>query len=150
MSDSVSARHRLPYLFAGQAQKEIAHNEALALIDVLLHPAVEGEQASPPANLASGDSGKCWLIAAGGTSEWLGHDGDIACWTGGSWRFSTPLPGMGIWDHGTGNVWAYLDGQWSPPSPIPDASGGNVVDIEARAIINQLLQRMRDIGLVDG
>lgn len=150
MPDSVSARHSLPYLFAGQAQKEITHNEALALIDMLLHPVAEGEQVSPPANLAGGDSGKCWLVAVGGTSEWLDHDGDIACWAGGSWRFSVPLPGMGIWDQSTGKVWSYLDGQWSPPGPIPDASGGNVVDIEARATISQLLQRLRDIGLVEG
>jgi hypothetical protein len=38
MADA-SARFELPFIMAGQAQKEITHNEALVLIDAVMVPA---------------------------------------------------------------------------------------------------------------
>ena len=37
MTSDATPRWALPQLFAGQAQKEVFHNEALARIDMLLH-----------------------------------------------------------------------------------------------------------------
>ena len=47
MSDA-SDRFALPLLHAGQAQKEITHNEALQLIDMLLHPYAESASLTAP------------------------------------------------------------------------------------------------------
>ena len=41
-------RWGLPLLFAGQAQKEIFHNEALMLVDALLHGRVESADLGAP------------------------------------------------------------------------------------------------------
>jgi hypothetical protein len=48
-------------LQAGQAQKELTHNEALALIDMLLHAQVESMTvATPPGGAVVG---QCWVVA---------------------------------------------------------------------------------------
>ena len=58
-------RWGLPLLFAGQAHKELAHNEALVLIDALLHGRVESAAINaPPKDPAPG---QCWIVAAGGS-----------------------------------------------------------------------------------
>lgn len=58
-----TGRHKLPCLAVSQAQKEITHNEALALIDALVHPVVEEQLSVPPAP-TDADIGKCWLIGS--------------------------------------------------------------------------------------
>jgi hypothetical protein len=42
MTDQISARLALPLLAAGQAGKEVTHNEALTRLDMLVQPAVAG------------------------------------------------------------------------------------------------------------
>ena len=74
---STTPRHSLPYLFSGQSQKELYVNEAHAILDSLLHPAIEGELAAPPTSPAEG---QCWLVAPGGSDAWTGHDGEVASW----------------------------------------------------------------------
>ena len=70
-----TTRHGLPLLQAGQAQKEVTHNEALVLLDLLAHPAVEGVLATPP---AAPTPGQGWIIGAGATGAWSGQDGALA------------------------------------------------------------------------
>lgn len=87
-----TARWALPLLFAGQAQKEITHNEALVLIDALLHARVESaDLASPPGTPLVG---QCWIVADGATGDWAGKMGAIALWTEGGWRFVPPSAGL--------------------------------------------------------
>jgi hypothetical protein len=56
-----TGRHNLPLLAVTQAQKEITHNEALVLIDALLHKAVEGVALTAPA-----DRQRYWQMLVGG------------------------------------------------------------------------------------
>ena len=61
-----TARLALPYILANQAQKEVTHNQALALLDALVHLAVQDRDlASPPASPADG---ACYLVAAGAST----------------------------------------------------------------------------------
>ncbi len=84
-------RWSLPLLFAGQAQKEIFHNEALMLVDALLHGRVESaDLGTPPTDPAVG---QCWIVAAPAEGAWSGEAGTIACWTEGGWRFVAPRAG---------------------------------------------------------
>jgi hypothetical protein len=86
----------LPLIAAGQAQKEITHNEALGLIDIMVQLVVESAGlAMPP---ASPSYGQCWIVGTGGTGAWSGKDGAVAGWTANGWLFAVPprwLAGLG-------------------------------------------------------
>lgn len=144
-------RHQLPYIATGQAQKETTHNEALLRIDALLQPIVEAEIAVPPAIQAGTQPGKCWLIAAsipGAPGEWAGKQGQIACWNGYGWHYIIPAEMMRIKNKALSADMVFALGIWSAPASIADVTGGSVIDVEARSIINQLLMRLRNAGLI--
>ncbi|NJM50618.1 MAG: DUF2793 domain-containing protein [Sphingomonadales bacterium] len=148
MPQMQTARHKMPILFSGQAQKELTHNEALTVIDALINPVVIDEIAAPPVNLTENDAGKCWLVAPSAQDDWAGHDKKIAYWTGGSWRFLAAYDGMTIWNSAISAYCFYKLGEWSSANNINDATGGNVVDGEARLAVNAILALIRQIGLI--
>lgn len=82
----------LPLLAVAQAQKEATHNEALVVLDALVHAAVEaGPIAAPPLDPAEG---QCWIVDPMPVGEWAGREGLIALWTAGGWRFLVPREGL--------------------------------------------------------
>ncbi len=141
--DIVSPRFGLPLLFAGQAQKEAFVNEAHALADALLHCAIEGEAAEPPASPADGET---WLIGLSATGDWAGRDGAIACRQGGNWLFVAPRDGIRLLDRSTGQERRYF-GSWQTPAAPAGPSGGVTVDSEARAAILELIASLREAGV---
>jgi hypothetical protein len=162
---STTARFRLPLIAAGQAQKELYHNEALAAIDAAPHACIEDESVTaPPEGPAAGDS---WLVAAGATGEWAERDDSLATWTEGGWRFVTPIAGMAVWNkaaghwaHWSGTAWVsgwpvqalLIDGQQvvgSRQPDVPSPSGGTTIDAEARATIDLLIVTLKAHGLID-
>lgn len=85
----------LPLIEAGQAQKHITHNEAVTVVDTLLHLAVKSRAlASPPATPAEGDR---YLVAASPAGAWAGHAGELAYWQAGAWLFMAPRSGWRTW-----------------------------------------------------
>jgi hypothetical protein len=148
MPDNLSARHQFPFLAVGQAQKEMTHNEALLLIDALLHPSVQTELQAPPAANTETDNGKSWLIGAAPTGAWAGKAGQIAHWTGGSWRYLGPKEGMRIWNIAVQSEMHFINGLWSIMSAIAAPSGGAVIDVEARSAIAAILQMLRSSGAI--
>ncbi len=145
MSETSSPRHQLPFLAAAQAHKEITHNEALARIDALLHPVVEGKTGLPPI-LAPQDAGQSWLVDAGATGEWQGKDGQIAYWTGGSWRYIAPTEAMRVRNISTDTEILRIGNDWIAAPSISDPQSGTIIDVEARAAIVALLSHFRTIG----
>lgn len=159
-----SPRFALPYLFPGQAQKEVFHNEALVSIDCALHACIEGVAADPT---VAPDVGESWIIGAG-TGDWSGKDDCIATWTDGGWRFTLPVPGMLVWDQ-TASYWRHWSGtSWAngalPASAfhiggeqvvgprlaaIASPSGGTTIDSEARAAIAAVIATLMSHGLID-
>jgi hypothetical protein len=146
MAENATTRHALPYLYIGQAQKEITHNEALVRIDALLHPVIQDWLAAPPPSLGPSSDGLCWLIAPSATGAWTAKDGQIARWTGGSWRFLTPAEGMVIWYQAEQKRLFYIGGDWADMAAIASPVGGTVVDVEARAAIVAILNHLRQIS----
>ncbi|MXO75609.1 DUF2793 domain-containing protein [Altererythrobacter aerius] len=122
----------------GQAQKEVSVNAALARADILLHPAIEGESAAPP---ASPRDGECWPVAADGTGAFAGHAGELASFTLGQWHFTPPFPGLRVHDRAAGQAIVFLDSWQRVPQPALPA-GGAVVDAEARAAIAELVRAL--------
>jgi hypothetical protein len=164
MTDT-STRLKLPLLAAGQAQKETTHNEALALVDMLVQPVVLA--VAPGAVPASPLPGQCWIVGPGAVGAWAGQDGALACWTSGGWRFSSPFEGMTVWDTATGTMARRTVSQWvtgevsaslyrvaglqvvGARQPVINApSGGATIDAEARIVIGNILSALRIHGLV--
>jgi hypothetical protein len=138
----------LPMLAVGQAQKEITHNEALAMIDALISAVIEGRQPAPPPSLTENDAGKCWLVAASASGFWLAKSDQIACWTGGSWRFNVPVSGMRIWNAATNSQMIWRNNAWQESVAISDPSAGSVIDVQARSAVVAILQLLRQSGLL--
>ena len=164
MSDQ-SDRFKLPLLAAGQAQKEITHNEALTLADMLFHSVVVSVAPTsvPPAPMP----GECWIVGTSPTGAWAGQAGAIAGWSAGGWRFVLPIDGMAVWSladsiivRRSGGVWVV--GELTATSlkiggnqvvgaragSIASVSGGSVIDDEARVTINAILVILRSHGLI--
>lgn len=141
---ATTSRLGLPLLFAAQAGKEVVHNEALARIDALLHPAIEGERSEPPASAADGTA---WIVSADAVGDWMGRDGMIALRQLGQWLFVQPAPGMWVFDRELTQFAFFSDG-WQKASTIQEPSGGSTVDSEARAAIGALLLALRASGIL--
>jgi hypothetical protein len=81
-------RWALPLLAAGQAQKEVTHNESILAIDRLLHLAVVSRsEAEPPIGPRLGDT---YIIGPAALGLWSGLAGQLAMWDGVGWTI-TPL-----------------------------------------------------------
>lgn len=165
MSDEQTARLGLPLLHAGQAQKELDHNEALALLDLAVQAAVVAIGVEiPPSDPALGE---CWIVGSDPVGSWAGHGGALAGWTTGGWRFVAPRAGMAVWRmsdgleaHHDGTAWVvgavrasgvFVDGERvvsARGSAIANASGGVTIDVEARIALDGILAALRLHGLI--
>lgn len=165
MSHESTPRLLLPLLQPGQAQKELDHNEALALLDIATQPVVEsvGEN-EPPADPAPG---QCWATGAEPTGAWAGHAHSLAGWTEGGWRFVAAVEGATAWSRADGVYAQWRAGSWRigeivarsvaidgqavigpRQPPIADPTGGTVIDSEGRAAIIAILDVLRRHGLI--
>ncbi len=142
--ESASPRFALPLLFAGQAQKEVFVNEALSMIDGLLHCAVEEIVAAPPSAPNEGDA---WLIADGASGDWADRGGQIALRQTSQWLFATPRDGMRVLNKSTGQDLRRTGGTWVAATAPAPAAGGALVDSEARAMLAALVASLRQAGI---
>lgn len=157
-------RHGLPLLAAGQAQKEVTHNEALLAIDRQLHLAVETRSVATPPSVAS--QGSSFIVAAGAVGAWAGHANAIATYDGYGWIFVEPTRGCLAWvaDEAVFTVYdaGWLTGGWpvsalriagrtvlgANPVEIVAPNGGTTIDTEARATLTVLLAALREQRVV--
>ena len=81
----------LPLLAAAQAQKHVTHNEAIATLDALVHlSVVERNRTAAP---AAATEGARYLVGPGASGVFAGHEGEIALFDLGTWRFLAPQAG---------------------------------------------------------
>ncbi len=137
----------LPYLFAAQAGKEITHNEALLLIDLLLHRRVLAVGGNP-ANLLTPTDGQAWIVATNATGDWAGRDGQIALFGAGAWRYISPPNGMMVWVESSGG-WMRRNGQvWQTPPAAPAISANANQDEGARTALSSVISALTAWGLL--
>jgi hypothetical protein len=141
---SRSSRFGLPFLFPGQAQKEVYINEAHALVDALLQPVIEGVSDTPP---VYPQDGGCWIVGSTPTGAWAGHASEIACYQAGSWLFAPAVNHMRVFDRSS-SVYLHFNERWSLPATVTAPSGGSTVDTEARAAITALIQALASGGAI--
>lgn len=158
-------RLKLPLLEAGQAQKEVLHNEAITAIDLLLQNCIEDSAIDTPP--AEPSPGQCWIVGGGPTGAWAGHADEVAAWTGGGWRFFQAQAGMAFWHAAEQCSIAYNGTEWvtgevrakrikisglqivgSQHSAVLNPAGGAFIDAEARASIGGILNALRSHGLI--
>ncbi|MFC3101531.1 DUF2793 domain-containing protein [Altererythrobacter lauratis] len=142
--NSATARYALPFLFTGQAQKEIFLNEVAARTDLLLHPAIKGITNSPPASPQPGD---CWLVGNAPTAGWTGRNGHLAGFQAGNWLFIAPRSGMTVFNESAGQIMRFANG-WHMAAAVPGPQGGTVIDVEARATLDALIAALLAAGLL--
>lgn len=94
MSESSSILS-LPLLMPSQSQKHVTHNEALALLDVLVQTvALTRDTTTPPALPGLGE---CHIVPDSATGDWAGQDGLIAVYEDSYWRFIGPKSGWRVY-----------------------------------------------------
>ena len=133
---------------------------------MLVAGAIEDEPSgTPPSSPALGD---CYIVADGATSEWAGKAGHVAAWTSGGWRFIEPLEGMSVYERTSGACAVFRSGAWEMgilrgaslaiggqqvvgerAAAIQSPTGGTVIDAEARAQVDAILDTLRQHGLID-
>jgi hypothetical protein len=136
-----TSRFALPLLAAGQAHKELFHNEALARIDFLIHPIVQAIETDPTAIVPA--PGQSWLVGPGAAGDWLNQDDKIAGWTGNGWLFIAPKALMRIYIELIDNFAVYR-GTWQ----LMDPAAGSVIDAEARLAIDSILAALEAQGIL--
>ena len=114
----------LPYIAAGQAQKEVTHAESLNRLDAAVGLSVlDRDLTTPPGSPALGSR---YIVPVGATGAWTGQTGRVAAWYG-SWIFLQPQEGLEAWVQDedvrlrwTGAEWIVAGGAarsgWSAPS----------------------------------
>ncbi|WP_349370726.1 DUF2793 domain-containing protein [Salinarimonas sp.] len=110
----------LPLIAAAQAMKHVTHNEALALLDALVHLAVAGTAADAPAEPAEGMR---LLVDPAPTGAFAGQAGRIALFDAGAWRFLAPQAGWRLYDAAADAVLVHDGAAWRPigdfvPDPV--------------------------------
>ncbi len=163
---SATPRLALPLISPGQAQKELMHNEALQVLDMIVAGAVEeAPRISPPSSPAAG---ACYIIAPGATGDWAGKDNKLAGFSSGGWRYAAPIEGMNLLVRSTGTWAVHRGGTWelgqvrgsaviiggqqvvgARAAAIAAPAGGSTIDAEARTVLGLVLAALRSHGLIE-
>jgi len=108
---SATARLSLPYIAPLQAQKQYSYNEAMAVLDQLVQPAVLSRTTTAPP--ASPDEGDAYIVGASATGVWSGKDGNLACWLNGGWSYRAPADGWLAYVTDTAEFAVFQSGNWT-------------------------------------
>ena len=120
---------------------------------------------SPPSSPAAG---QCWIVGDAPAGAWAGNAETLACRTESGWRFLPPAEGLQVWLKDQ-QLWAVrgasswtvgevrgerliIEGQQAVGArlaAIATPTGGGTIDVEARAALISIIDRLAAHGLID-
>ena len=126
---TTSADFGIPYIAAQQAQPEVTHNEALAMLQVMLGGVLRVGLNTPPGSPVDGDA---YVIGPAPTGAWAGRANAIATRTLGAWRFvpdrnsagtiitmGARQEGLRVWDKSTDGMYVWSGSAWTAFASTP-------------------------------
>jgi hypothetical protein len=115
----------------------------------------------------SPEVGLAYICGNNPSGAWAGHANNVACHSDSGWRFISPVEGIELLDRASGRKWRFASGAWSlgivkasevqidgvkvlgtQRRAIQNASGGTIVDGEARNTLAQVLAALRAHGII--
>ncbi|MDX1974485.1 MAG: DUF2793 domain-containing protein [Rickettsiales bacterium] len=119
---SNTGRLSLPYIAQSQSQKEVTHNEALTLLDILTQSvAIDVGLNTPP---GSPTVGHCYLIGSSPTGAWSGKANYITqAQEGGVWLFMAPFTRATFWVNSKQENYSYTGSEWLPEGLLGKSTG---------------------------
>lgn len=137
----------LPYIQAAQAQKHVTHNEALRILDAITQLSVISTTlVTPPGLVSVGDR---YIVAAGGTGPWEGHDHSVAVWVDGTWQFFVPSVGWRADTVASGEELRFDGTGWQVTGGFPDLQNLPEVGINTTADATNKLSVAADATLLN-
>ncbi len=108
---TTTALQLLPLIEPAQAQKHVTHNEALAVLDVLVQTSATSRTLSaPPAAVVAG---ACYIVGDNATGDWQGEEGHVAVYSGLYWDFYVPKTGWRVWVESEGTEAVFDGAVWA-------------------------------------
>ena len=94
--DSFEHTHnlKLPLLVPNQSGKEFTHNEALIIIDNIVHNAVIDIIDNPPADIKTGSK---YIVGLKATEAFKNKENQVAIYDDNGWRFIKVQDGYFVW-----------------------------------------------------
>ena len=130
MSDTM--RLALPRIYAGQAQKHVTHNEALGLIDALMHLSVRARNVNAPPQAPQ--AGERVIVGAQASGAFAGKVQAIAAFEDGAWIFLTPKRGWRAFVESENRLFVFDGSNWVALSiDISEVQNLNFAGIGTRA-----------------
>lgn len=100
---------KLPLLVPNQSGKEFTHNEALIIIDNLMHNAVVDKLNTPPAKPNIGNK---YIIDINAEGDFKNKENQIAIYDENGWRFIEVQNGYFVWVINSSNLYVFENNNW--------------------------------------
>jgi Protein of unknown function (DUF2793) len=107
-----TGRLDLPLIMPSQAQKHVTHNEALTLLDGIIHLVITAAGLLSPPVGAPPDA--VYLTGTPAAGAWFGQDAKLALNTAAGWRFAAPVRGMTALFAADASVRIFDQNSWTP------------------------------------
>lgn len=108
----ITYHHKLPYILPSQAQKHVTHNEALRMLDAIVHLGVDeiGIAVAP----TEPTEGQRFIIGQNASGIWDGRNNQVAAFVDEEWFYFQPAPGWLAWSKIEQALYVFSADGWEP------------------------------------